>query len=269
MIGLRFLLIFVIFISVYFSFSFAICPQVLKIWDCWFVKLTDPNKISWNFKVVKSEDINVAISHLKQFCNCCSEWKCSSYKWAESPYLFDQLVDIVFRKLDWIQNLSYVKVDEDAKVWRDYIKKVWENPDWAIPEDIQKKFLKYRWRNWILYKKYLKACEEIATVVQSIWLTIWWVISSYKDTSFFYKKSILEDKCKQLFLERYDKEYNLVKYYMIRKWNQILSNYWQSYVKKDLVDKQWQRLLEKFSKFLWYLTRIVKLIGNWTKNCNM
>ena len=263
-----------IFILFFISFSFSLCPQVTKWWDCWLVQLEDidgaVSKIPLDdFKIVTKDDIKTALNHLIEYCKCCSEWKCSTYRWAESPFLFDQLVDIVFRKLDGIEDLSYVKVDDDAKNWRNYMDKIAESPDWYKPEDINKQFLKYRAWNWILYKKYLYACDEIAkTIKHSLWLVPWNTISEKSKTSFSYWKSLLYTNCIYLFKNRYNKEYNLVKYYMIRKWNQMLANYWTDYVSKDFIDKQWQRLLEKFSKFLGYLTRIVKLIWDWTKNCN-
>jgi hypothetical protein len=85
-------------------------------------------------------------------------------------------------------------------------------------------------------------------------------VSTVKNTSFSYSKNDLNNMCLNLFQQRYNKEYNFVKFYIIRKGNQFLSTYWQKYVLKDLVDIQWQRLLEKFSKMLGYFTRIVKLV---------
>jgi hypothetical protein len=47
-----------------------------------------------------------------------------------------------------------------------------------------------------------------------------------------------------------------------------LKNMWKDYTMKEIVVKDWTRLLEKFSKFLWYFTRVIKLVGEGTKNCN-
>jgi hypothetical protein len=71
-----------------------------------------------------------------------------------------------------------------------------------------------------------------------------------EDSSFSKDINYLRKLCLNMVRQRYEKEYNLVSSLMIEKANLALKNMWKDYTMKEIVVKDWTRLLEKFSKFL-------------------
>lgn len=268
-------ILFLLLSVVLFNTSFAITNDLVKgRWDCWLLNrksIEDTvNKIfqSSNYEIIEPKDLKIALTHLDEYCKCVSDGTCSSYVGAESTFLFDQLLDVIFRKLDAIDGLYRWEPDVIWKQRRQFIENEITKIHWDIPENIYKKFKDY-WdtQNGKLYKRYQKACDEIVSILSN-W--VWIFPSNYKkeDTSFSIDKQNLLAICHNQVLSRLNKEVAYIQYMMIDKWNKALKTLRENYLMRQIVVKDWPRLLEKFSKFLWYFTRVIKLVGEWTKNCN-
>jgi len=75
------------------------------------------------------EDLEIAREHLRAYC--CIEkpnllylsWKCQNLQaWAESPYWYDHLIDVWFRRLDSESMYPWMTIDEQSSWWRNFLK---------------------------------------------------------------------------------------------------------------------------------------------------
>lgn len=134
-------------------------------------------------KVLKKDEVEMAQRHLKSYCcakpiltdgNDCAWAKSPSTDFPESPYLFDQLIDIWFKKLDWDPDRSYwLSVDPTGQDYRKQTREKAEQREWARPEEFKNLFGSF-WSNESaqsdssLPAKYRKVCDEAYTISMSL-----------------------------------------------------------------------------------------------------
>lgn len=222
------------------------------------------NSIS-NFKVFKEDDIKLAHQHLKSYC--CKKWflgsDCDGW-WSntpESPYLFDQLIDVWFRKLDGDPNLSYGgQLDSDGKQRREEVRKLAKDPQWKNPGEILDLFNKYRdvKQTWTdkLSVKYNDTCEESRVIKMSF-------PQVFDDESLDAGYS----QCLSIASSRVNGEMTYVNYVMVYKWIKYLKDAIHNYLMDYFLKEKSMMVLEKLSEVQWKLWQWVQKV-NWAQNCN-
>ncbi len=265
---LIFIFVLIFFVKISFAKNQVVSPSATAEGDCVIFSTNQKSENPFqvcdnikNLKVLNASGCRLAFQSLKDFCEDKSD-----YLWPESSYIFDHLLDVWFRKLDALDDLVRWSVDNDWQTRRIYVNKWVENIKWVRPQQIVDVF-NYYWNpnNWILFKKYLYVCDDIEKIISKL-ITVNY-FNNWKST-FSFDKDFLKRLCIQQVYSRYYKEEAFIRLLLIKKGNLMLENEWKNYVIKQFVQQDWQRLVEKFSKFVGYLTRIVKLIWEWAKNCN-
>ncbi len=249
------------------SFSYANTNSYKQRWDCNLIgeKEVYLDKLkAIKFKYIDEQIYSLAYDHLKSFCDNILDWKDWEVLWAYSPYLVDHLIDISFRKLDWIEELSYVEVDGDWKNWHKFLKEKILNPLWNSPSELYNEFKVY-WNlknisQGKLSSKYYNICEDIEKIYLNYFPSVW------NKLSIDFKKAM--EICKYAVYNRIAQEANYVKYFMIYEWNQALATNLYNYLIVNFLATNFNWLLEKYSQMLWYFRVVVQKVIEGTKNCS-
>jgi hypothetical protein len=242
------------------------------------------------------KDLWMLFWHFHQYC-CLSlldESKCddkqSPYYFAMSPYLWDHLINIGFRKLDGVEdhcNVMWFDCDNRATVpnlsteRRDTIKEIAEDREWYPPAQIEQLFYKYWWdtaKNEKAYaaleqKKYAQVdtlraqyralCIEVANIQ-------WWLdplsgaeseYTSATDWQWLYKH------CQDLADDRYLQEAQYVRTLMVEKWVEFLVQNLQAYSLDYFIDNRFNSLSDKYTELEWCFNTVLSYSTN-TACCN-
>jgi hypothetical protein len=220
-------------------------------------------------KVVPEVALEKALTNLKAYC-CAQTIPCSDDEvstlpevYPESPYFFDQLLDVTMRRLDGTQSLAYGLVPDPAgKQRREFITEVANDPNGAQAKAIEKNYASYRTLHLktkvdiiaanfdkentaeiSLGDKYNNVCKLMKIIYEKlqekdnpiiIWLTS-------ENNSFF-------KKCENLVAYRVSRENAYVKLLMIKKSSQLMDETTKAYTKKYFVEEKLMSLWTLISK---------------------
>lgn len=218
---------------------------------------------------VVPDDIEIALKNLKWYC--CEikklseeDWECSWVPeyYPESPHFMANLVDISFRKLDWIEESMYPWLEPYHmwQQWREWIRDIAESPDGYSSEDMLDYYESVRkvWETDWLYNKYFQACDESRLIAQKIF-------SVY---NFWEHISKVYQDCRQLAESRISDELEYFNTIKNHKWKLYTMDNISNYTKDYFTEKRWQNLLEKFWVLLWHFSVVVEQVHNWVDNCS-
>lgn len=229
--------------------------------------------------VLDEQDVLQALRNLKNYCCKLQDW-CeegeSNWKLPQSPFLFDQLIDVGFRKIDAFEDDLYqwVQPDEQGKERRDFIGETAKDDKWSAPWYIIQKFQEY-WKigwwdilicspnyEWVSCR-YQKACEDAQKITdyylklstdKSFWDRYW----DYKNLA-----------CSDIVSKRINREYNYIQKIIIDESIEFMSDNIHSYaVKYFTEDSLINWLFEKFANLQWYISQVFSKVGNGTFNCS-
>ena len=236
----------------------------------------------WPFDIAS---LKVVSRHLRSYCNKNSEW-------AESPYIFDHLVNIGFRKLDAIVWKTYdLTPDTNWIEWQNKITAFstqfsdsWPGKTPVTQNTLGKfitDFTKY-WPStapWIsltnscavpnydslpLYSKYIATCE-IARCISDDILQITNTTNASTDTS---KNILTNNLCSSITTNRFISEAIQTKQLITRVWIRSITNTISSYSENYFIWNRRQNLFDKMTLFDQYMTFVNHKVQEWTPNCS-
>lgn len=205
----------------------------------------------WEYKIIDKDVYEKSLNNLKRYCD-------GDKSVLETNVFINQLLDIAFRKLDWIKWISYwIKFDEKAIERREYlnwIQKEYETPPGAIHD----KFMQIWWEandntkanNNTLYGKYMLACKELKNIFPIIKHSHGFDWSQLTVNSF-------EIQCNDLVKQRYAKELEMVKKISFQNYNHIVNNTLYKALNQTLWKKLWD-LYDKIMQNVWIYEHIVR-----------
>lgn len=226
--------------------------------------------------VLDKNSLERAFLHLKNYCNY-TVW------WAESPLLFDHLIDIGFRRLDAFEDerLRYeLSVDS---MWSRWISKINEFTDAekiTTPEKIINAYVEFwgddpeitidgpnsdtcavkNYDKLNLYKRYIATCEmaRCISMKKTIVITEWVVQSS--------ASLVKTNRCLWIVADRKENELAFVRQLTarasMRATDSLFTSYTNTYFKS-----RWSDLFENFAAFDQGLIFVNRKIQEWTKTC--
>lgn len=240
-------------------------------YDCWVVNQEKDRYMemfeSLDNDILSEAELELAYDNLKDFCcsksyleDDCDSWE--SKKYPESPYLYDHIVDIWFRKLDWEEELLYdwVELDEKWQERREEIRELANSEDIVSPQVINNTFDQYWdvwWSDW-MYRKYQLLCKES-------WLVQTKVFSIFSDDT---SVSELTNACNWMLQDRVDRELTYVKSLMNVRWDHFMTTNLINYTDKYFARNRWISLLEKLVHFEALLLQVTKKVNEWTPQCS-
>jgi len=208
------------------------------------------------------EAFNQALIHLKAYCcsqvtskSCSQKEKENLPKiYPESAYLFDQILDVMMRRLDGNKELAYgLEPDPTGSARRQNITEIANNTSGLTPKHIETLYTEYRTlhanttkftdivlnnyqKNNLatlsLLDKYTTLCsltKDIYTKMQKDQtIVIWW----YADKNSFFSK------CENMVNDRVKRENGYVKILMVQKSNQLFDESMKAYTKKHFVEEK-------------------------------
>lgn len=228
------------------------------------------------------ENVIQAIYNLRWYC-CqtqylkIDQWICTkninikNWKWAESRFLYDHIIDVWFRHLDGVTDENYVyenmaEPDEKAKEWREKINKLAVDAEWAIPGQIVQEFEKAWYNpnsstanqspvNIVTIDRTQAITKGLKKISGSTWDEMW-LASKYYATCYiglFLNPSITQNwsklssylSCRNIANDRISKEAGFVKVISIEQWAQLLSTNLSIYTSKYFVQEWLMRVLDK------------------------
>jgi len=261
-----FLLLIVMFFSINLIFA-ASSPAWKMVGDCWLKDIDISKKIkSLKLNYIDEQIVNVAKSNLESFCECVlnNAW-CSYTRWPMTPYFFEHLIDVSFRKIDGISNLSYVWVDSDWQKRREFLEKKIVEEIWKVsPQQLQDEFQKYwnfeDYEKWILTKKYNDVCKDIEKIYNSFRNVSYGKLSVWTN--------IAKEVCNIVKKDRFVKEYNLIKSFMIYKWAELVEAKYRYYLIDQFLKRDFNRLFEIYTQMLGYFRMVVQQVIWTLSGCN-
>ncbi len=213
----------------------------------------------------EEEDLEKAYQNLK--ARCCARWILGSddCEWVDtttapqSIYLYDHLIDIGFRKLDWEEETLYdwLELHPEWESWREEIQEMWEEPDGVSPTDIKELFEDYRdpeWTDWLAYK-YRETCFLANNMRDSIY-----EVDSTPEANRI-------NECTSLVRSRINNENNYVEYLMVDRWNDYVCDNLLEYIDDYFLQNRMVSLLEQFVYFDNMLYTIANKVHEWTETC--
>ncbi len=253
----------VFFVFVWTSFSSQ--------YDCDKIDSNNKSSDSEQISILSKDLVEQAYKNLRWYCcrsYAYSTKNCNEDKWEmgmDSAYLYEHLVDLWFRKLDWIESVSYnIELYWTWLEWREKINELATDTEGNSWNDVIELFHEYRWKNANIYaddklpSKYLQVCEEAMIIADDIW------ISSSEDL----RISSFYNSCTQLASARVQREIAMVQNIAIKQaWKQQsknISNYSYNYFAKNRL----MGLLEWFGRFQWLFNSVSKKVTEWTAQCN-
>lgn len=255
-------------------------------YDCWLVLNGVDNAVSLYKKnlllqnsILDEDAMKTALEHLKNYCDGKNEW-------LESPYIFDQLIDISFRKIDALENANLrYGLKEDSK-WSEWTKKIKEFTDPennTVPEQVVQQFTTFwpsaeawdipytPWNNCYLekydqlsvYGRYRAACEISTCIAKNITT----VLQNSESSA----KLLQTDRCRweySVVHNRFLSEAAYVKQLLARTWMRTLTNTVQQYTSNYFISNRRQNLFDKFTQFDQYLSFVNRKVQEWTPVCS-
>jgi hypothetical protein len=233
----------------------------------------------WMFFTQK--DLTTIITHAK--CHCCELGKkldvCTSFScpvknyFAESTHLFDHLVDIGMKKLDWDkEKCDKLQIDcnELWTAWREWIDEEGIRPEWAPARLIQEKFSQVWWdkesmkeNTWrTLFHEYNRMCEQAEFLAQN---TILERAPTLAVDSF--SASNKRWWCFTLIDKRYEQEAAFVRTMIVLKSIDFVMSNLNSYLYKYSIKTRLTWLLSKFADFDWCIGTVFKKANGKTDLC--
>jgi hypothetical protein len=232
--------------------------------------------------------LDVAREHLANYCG-------KGGPGAESPYLFDHLVDIGFRKLDAYTDsalIYWLTPDAKGKEWQDKLMQFagqFSNTDTG-KEPVKENtiglfitdFTTYRPTNtlWIaynqdtckidnysslsLYERYKATCEiaRCISMKQPIAVTAG---EAPTDNS---SNKLTNNPCNDISSNRFINEASYVKQLLTRVGIRAITSNLTSYTQSYFVWGRWQALFDKMMLFDQYMTFVNHKVQEWTKSCS-
>ncbi len=256
----------------------------------------------WYNGLYDNQTIWTALQHLADYC--CIQWYINASRWickwseervwwAESPYLFDHLINIWFRKLDaytdanlrynlpadsrwteWQQELqkfnkpsnlatpeSIINVYNSDKFWRTTN---WQNTDnpWFII-DASCNDAKNRYDQLSLYDRYKASCE-IAKCLSNT-TTFAWANSSKTSINLLQESPEI---CETIYSNRKNTETLSVNQLATRAWIRTITSIVEQYTKNYFVWTRWQNLYEQRTSFDQWLTFVNRKVQEGTPVCS-
>ncbi len=247
-------------------------------------------------QIYPKQDIQVAIDHLVYFC--CENWyaKNSKYcpkqdeKWkfltqklyAQSPYLYDQILDIGMRRLDGDANTQYQEAWLDI-FWakrRKWIRNASMLTNGIAPISVTKKYKEFR-KPWIKDDDAFPS-SDIDTISQK-WSKYWLknryfamcYVADYVEAVINPKISYNSDiklqkqtkKCFWLVQEIIEQEFYYMKRVMIQQWAKLVSHNMNTYTDDYFTRWRLQPVLEKIAKMQATFLMINQKVNEWTNQC--
>lgn len=221
-----------------------------------------------NNNMLEEDEISLAYDHLQSYCcekqfiwwNSC--WSVLPPNYPESPFFYDHIIDIWFRKLDWNEDLLYsqINIDDTWKEWREFIKEMAEKEESYPPEVIKLKFEQI-WKVWQtnwLHRKYQMVCLDAENIEKKLFST-----STDKITLLD-----LQRACKNHVHNRLSREVQYVQSLLLTRWNLLLQDNLDNYIDKYFARNRAMDYLERLAMFEWLLMQVTKKVNEWTWNCS-
>ncbi len=276
--------------------------------DCWLIvgekvnpALIVPNWYSYNW-LYDSQTIWTALQHLTDYC--CIQWYIDSSRdickwseervwWAESPYLFDHLINVWFRKLDaytdaklrynlvadnrwteWQQELQKFNTPSNLATPENIIDiynsdKFWRTTNWSANEkdwfilDVSCNDAKDRYNQLSLYDRYKASCE----IAKCLANTTTFAGANSSKTSI----NLLQENpeiCETIYSNRKNKETLSINQLATRVWIRTITSIVEQYTKNYFVWTRWQNLYEQRTNFDQWLTFVNRKVQEGTPVCS-
>lgn len=206
---------------------------------------------NWDYKIVDENVYQKSLNNLEIYCN----WDTSVL---ETNIFINQLLDLSFRKLDWLKWLSYwVQFDEKAQQRREYLNWIQQNYE-TPPWEIYNEFMQAWWEpasntdanNESLYWKFLLACKELKNIYPKV-----------KNANTFDGNKLtvnaFEIRCNTLVQQRYSKELQMVKKVMFQNYYHITNKTLYKALNQTFWKKLWD-LYDKVMHNVWVYEHIVR-----------
>ncbi len=242
------------------------------------------------------EDVQIAIDHLIYFC--CENWYAKKSKhcppqdgdwkllesklYAQSPYLYDQILDIWLRRLDGDMNAQYEEawLDKVGRERRERIRTASQLTNWLIPKTVIEKYkylrkpwaddddgfssnnitiISEKWEKYWLKNRYFAMCY-ISDYIES-------VINSDIDIDDKIKTQKQTKKCFWLVDEIIQQEFAYMKWVMIQQWARLVSHNMKTYTDEYFTRWRLQPVLEKFANMQAMFLMINQKVNEWTNQC--
>ncbi len=217
-------------------------------------------------EILQEDEISLAYDHLESYC--CEEdilWDdCNLLppEYPESPYFYDHIVDIGFRKLDWNEELLYSQISshEDGIQRREKINELAEQKDTVAPWIIYNTFRQHWniWGGWWLYRKYQLVCIEAEKIQRKIF-------SIVSDDASIYQ---LTNACMDLVQDRVNREITYVRSLYTSRWDDLMQTNLRNYLDKYFARNRAIDFLEKMVYFEALLMQVTKKVNEWTPQCS-
>lgn len=256
-------------------------------------KYQSTSAVPWPFA---KDDLNLARQHLAGFCNKISQGNKiqDASEWAESPYLFDQLIDLWFRKLDAYSDpsLRYWIKPDDSGVTRQ--KKITDFSSQFASTDTGKEpnkentigafitdFSTYwptnkagasvdtntctiqNYSSLALYQKYIATCE-IASCISDKAI----VQDQTQTNSANSKTKIGTSLCDTITTNRFITEAAYAKQLITRVGIRAITSTLSSYSQNYFIWNRRQSLFDKITLFDQYMTFVNHKVEEWTPSCS-
>jgi hypothetical protein len=233
----------------------------------------------------KTQDLERALEYIQ---GSCCEWKtadalCSKAQkmqtkyYAQSLFMFDQLVSVGMRKIDAFQDhcdTLGVVCHPLALEWRKEITKIAESREWFPPSQMQATFQKFRWKTPQAYLTetgtvsyiYNQMCREAEDIYFKIWSPATATSAPMQDSEFWWQTRI--QRCHALIVKRYQQESEYVRTLQVEKWTKYYLDNLDTYINKYFVQNRGMTLLDTFEAINNCFTPVLKRVDR-TVNCCM
>ena len=228
-------------------------------WNCnesnieYFNQLLEDWSIFKNNKIITKDVFQVAIWQLEKYCN-------NENETMQTPIFTNQLIDIAFRKVDWIKGAAYgVKLDELWQQWRQWLNEIEKEAD-TDPKIIAKNFKK-AWgspednilpNNKTLYWKYMLACEEALAISDKTYSKL-----SQDNKNEPMNNASLRMACYKKAENKYNKERKMTEDISKHNFYNHADKKLYKSINEDFT-KKWSWLIGNFSNILWDIEYVVR-----------
>lgn len=249
-------------------------------WDCsWFTATNQQQRdqiistIPFSDDIYNRDNLKLSIRNLQQYCDSLLKRQSDTTKIevAQSPWLYDHLIDIGWRSLDGDTSYSL----QPHPLWiarRDSVRDIISRPEWILP-----KILADMYRSqWTSMTTMLSSCGDISNNSDS-WL-LWERYYHMCVVSSCIEKSLLGDSyykifprqwdidvCQQRAMERIDQEWEFTRYRMKQVSTNMAKTIWQKYLNEDLLQRS-SSVLDMMHYYEQDFTNVTRKI-QWTKQC--
>lgn len=250
---------------VFYSFSISLADAVFP-YDCqlWPESLSERVKaLIWTNEILDVEAVDMALNNLDIYCRS-KNYKIPFVWWwqrvPESPYLYDHLADVGFRKLFWDSKTSYwLKLDEQWEKRREQVRKMVEDPTWKSSQQFLEAYASIWQPGNVkgLEYKYKSICDEIYNVRINF-------LTNYERD----KQSQFMTLCEYKTNDIIRKEMTYLKTVMMWRSIKYMKDNINDYASKYFVKTRMDKMIEKFSVLQWYFSVVTQKVSEWTENCN-